>query len=49
MSEVGFGFVVSSWVLGRAFGAAGEAFWLGSGCAVAGFAFFDRGLFSHAL
>ena len=40
MSEVGFGFAVSLWVLGRALEAAGEAIWLGSGCAVAGIAFF---------
>ena len=46
MSEVCFGFVVSTWVLGRAFGAAGDAYWLGSGCGVAGAAFFGRGFFS---
>ena len=43
-----FGFVVSTWVLGRAFGAAGDAFWSGSGCGVAGVAFL-AGVFVPAM
>ena len=48
VSEVCFGFVVSTWVLGRAFGAAGDAFWSGSGCGVAGVAFL-AGVFVPAM